>query len=332
MSHKKTIVIWGGWWDDSPPPKAPEMLNSNASVTAYFLGKELEYYFDVVRIHNFGRIDEAIKYRDAIAILSTYQMGFTKLKQKLPEKFRRVRRETTARFCSILDIVGFQRYEEDVIFTVIPKKRTPKNLLKWFRAGAYIFESGWCAAPEYCNPIPKKGRPFTIFLDHGHYAGSDFTHLFVNALNVLANDTGIPEIRVLYQSNRGVEQWSIGESWHFEKYKRISKVPWLEMVNYYRNTDIFCITHKETAGLSALEAAMSGATLCVPSAQAPFINTGLLNLGVDYIKVKCDVNDIASALKRCIRNGVDNYRNHQAASNLHWAAAARRIHTALASL
>ena len=331
MSGKATIVLWGGWWKDYPVPQGPHMVDSHASVNAYFLGRELERFFDVVRVPYFGRVDEALGHREAVAILSSYQAGFTQLRMRCPETFRRVRRRATAKLCSILDLVAFERYEEDVIFTVNPKKRTPIGLLKRLKSGARIVESGWCAAPEYCMPRRIEERPFTIFLDHGHYAGSDYTGLFVDALNLLAKSPDTPPFRVFYQGNRGVEEWRLGTAWHFEKYDRASKVPWLEMISRYRNTDLFCVTHPEAAGLAALEAAMSGATLCVPVLGRPFIDPGLLSQGVNHLKTRCRVDEVAARIRGIMESGVDNFSNHQAVSGLNWGVAAERIHRALSS-
>lgn len=327
---RKKVVLWGGNWNHDNDPLEFEKLDSHAAINAYFLGKALERYFQLERITGFYRIGDALQHRDAHAILSTFQAGFTVLDRKEANTFRNIHRVFRGRLCSITDFCSWGRAKEDILFTLAPKTWELKSFLRRLLAGSRIYEKGWCASPGYCKPMPRKNRLFTIFIDHGNYGANDHTHIYTEALSMLAHESSLPPLQVYYQGNRGVQQWRPGKTWHFEKYDRAAKVPWPEILDYYRKTDIFCVTHWEGGGQAALEAAMSGATLYVPALKSTFLRPEFLSQGVNHRTFACNASAVATAFRSDILKGINNEANHKVVAHLNWDVAASRIYHALA--
>jgi len=326
---KPKLVLWGGFWDERRKPLALNELNSHASVTCYFLTQALASRFEVVQISSFLDAERILKHSDAIAALSTFQAGFTRLGQERPDTLRAIRRGFAGRLCSIVDLVSFQSYAEDILFTVIPPRVTLKQRLKHLRSGATIHHMGWCADPAHCRPR-RKNKAFTLFLDHGHYAEDDFTHLFIDALNQLAKSKKRPRIRAFIQANQGIEEWPLGTPWHGERYRRASKVPWAKIQEYYGCCDLFCVTHRESAGLGVIEAAMSGAVIVIPKNPTPFISPDLIATGLPHVLTDCTANAIAGAISAALKNEIDRQSNHKRLAKSHgWSVAASNIARAL---
>ena len=275
---KPTIIIWGGFFAERNDPLQLQELNSHASVTCYFLSEALAELFDVVQISSFFQAEQILQHPDAVATISTFQAGFTRLGRDAPDSLRKVRNNFPGKLCSVLDLVSFQSYAEDILFTVRQPPGGLKNQLKRLRTGARSTLMGWCASANHCKPQARSG-PATVFLDHAHYSGEDHTALFVDALNLLSERSNIPPFRVLYQGNDGICDWPLSRPWHDQSYNCASKVPWIELIHHYAQSDLFCVTHRESAGLAPIEAAMSGAKVIVPTIDTPFIAAELLATG-----------------------------------------------------
>jgi glycosyltransferase involved in cell wall biosynthesis len=326
---KPKLIVWGGFWDERQNPLTLNNLNSHASVSCYFLSEALAEQFDVVQISSFHDAKRLLEHTDAIAALSTFQAGFTRLRQENPDEFDEIRRSFAGQFCSIVDLVSLQKYAEDILFTVIPPRPALKERLKRLASGAKVRHMGWCASPEYCRPSDKDG-PFTIFLDHGHYAEDDHTDIFIEAIGRLAANKKIPSMRVFVQTNRGVEEWQPGTPWHGERYQRASKVPWSELQGYYGQSDLFCVTHRESAGLGVIEAAMSGATIVIPEKPQPFISADLIATGLPHILMDCTPDAVEQVLLKALEKDVDRTARHDRLKKTHgWNIAATNIGAAL---
>ena len=326
---KPKLIVWGGFWEERRAPLALDEINSHASVSCYFLSHALETYFDVAQISSFLDAEHILDHPSAVAALSTFQAGFTRLGQERPKTFAAIKRGFGGPLASIIDIVSFQRYWEDILFTVIPPRTTLKDRIKQLRAGAAIHHIGWCADPAHCRPR-EKDDVFTVFLDHGHYAEDDYTHLFIAAMNTLAgNERNLP-VRVFIQGNQGIEEWPLGQPWHEERYQRASKVPWIVLQDHYGRSDLFCVTHRESAGLGVIEAAMSGATIVIPDISTPFISPDLIATGLPHLLANGNAGDIARVITIAIEAGVDRQANHARLAQSHsWHVAANNIARAL---
>ena len=326
---KPELVIWGGFWEPRERPLSLDKLNSHASVSCYFLSEALAAHFKVTQLSSFAAAADLMDHPEAVAALSTFQAGFSRLKKDEPETFAAVRRGFPGKLCSIVDLLSFGAYDEDVLFTVIPPGISLKNRLKRWRSGAEVHHMGWCAAPDHCRPR-KKDKVFTLFLDHGHYAEDDYTNLFIEALNRLSRDKKNPPMRVLVQGNEGVFEWLLGTPWHNERYHRAAKVPWPEMQAFYGRSNLFCVTHQESAGLGVIEAAMSGATVLVPGNPHPLISPELIATGLPHILADCTIEGLAAAISEAMAKGDQRADNHARLSRSHsWSIAAANIATAL---
>jgi hypothetical protein len=123
----------------------------------------------------------------------------------------------------------------------------------------------------------------------------------------------------------------ISKLWHNEQYVRANKIPWPEMMEAYRKTDLFCLTHIESAGLSSIEAAMCGARLLIPKLNGvSFINRALIHDRMDVLMPKCNVADVKKAISDSIKKGIDRKANHaQLSVKNNWSVAAKNIAKAL---
>tara|TARA_R110001583_G_scaffold10419_4_gene48100 strand:- start:54220 stop:55227 length:1008 start_codon:yes stop_codon:yes gene_type:complete len=323
--NKPQLIVWGGFWNNRTDPLRIEELNSHASVTCYFLSQALSEHFDVLQISGFDSVEAALDYPNAIGVLSCFQAGFTRLKERSPNVFSKLRTAFPGQLASVIDFVSFRRYVEDHFFTVLPPVASFKEKIKRFCSGARVHHMGWSAAPEYC--YPELGTTTTVFLDHGNYGGADFTSLYVGALRGLLLDPEVPKFKAFFQGNNGIEELELGSNWFNETYDRAAKVCWLDLLAIYRICAVFCITHRESAGLGAIEAAMCGSKLIVPSDGAPFINELLLREPLDYSLADCNETSLRTALKQAILD-VDErrvQRHRLLATSNSWAEAAKRI-------
>jgi len=326
---KPKLIVWGGFWEHRDHPLTLDELNSHASVSCYFLSEALAAQFEVIQISSFFDAERILDHPEAVAALSTFQAGFTRLGRERPDALNRIRRAFAGRLCSIVDLVSFQTYAEDMLFTVIPPRSTLKERLKRLRAGAAVRHMGWCADPVHCRPREKDGV-FTLFLDHGHYAENDYTGVFIDAINALISTRRYQKIRAFVQGNNGIEEWPLGKPWHGERYQRASKVPWTELQEHYGRSDLFCVTHRESAGLGVIEAAMAGAAILIPQNPSPFISPDLIATGLPHVLTGCTSSAIAEAIAAVIDRGVDRAANHARLAGSHgWRVAGGNIARAL---
>lgn len=322
---KPKIICWGGFFAEQDRPLKLSQLNSHASVTCHFLSRALENRFRVVQIPSYFRASEIAEHGDAIAAVSTFQAGFSRLKKDDPACFEEITRGFPGKLCSIVDLVSLGRYAEDILFTVLPPETGIKNLIKNTWSGAEVAHMGWCADVQRCRPLERKTGRFRVFLDHGHYAGEDYTGLLIEALNAIARE-GRHELEIFWQGNSGIEPWPVGKPWHGERFDRAAKVPWQDVQKWYATCDLFCVTHRESAGLGAIEAAMSGAMLLVPEIGGPLISPGLLTSDIPHRVVAGNIEDLRAAIDGIATAGVDRKANHARVAAQHgWHVAARRI-------
>lgn len=322
---KPKIIVWGGFLTERDTPLSLDELNSHASVTCYFLSAALREHFNVVQISSFLGAENILEHGDAVAVLSTFQAGFTRLFEKNSRLFNEIKQTFSGKLTSIVDFISFQHYAEDILFTVLPSNNSAKERIKRVRARAKIVHMGWCADPIHCSPGTKENE-FTIFLDHGNYAGEDYSGEILEACNRLAKEKDLKPFTILYQGNSGIEFFTPGDKWHGERYIRAQKTSWQEIQKNYSKIDVFCVTHRESAGLGVIEAAMSGAHILVPNIETPFIRTELLNSGVPHTIVECEADAIATALAQIMASGVDRKANHAQLTLTHgWDRAAINI-------
>ena len=300
-------------------------LNSHASVTCFFLTKALQSDFEVVQISGFHAIEDALQHQDAVAVLSTFQAGFTRLYEDDPVTFGRLKSAFGSRLMSLIDFVSLKRYQETQLFTVLPPRNNLKQILKHRFAAKHVNWMGWCASSEYCRPVATDR--FQVFVDHANYGGEDHSQTIFNALSHICNSGSVPELDMAVQTNNGIETWSSDRNFPDFDFQRTSKVSWLDMQAAYGRSSLFVVTHRESAGLAVIEAAMAGARIIVPKKNgSPFINDALLSTGIDYIIAECDEHSLATTIARELTSGVDRALNHKRLATTHdWTVGARRI-------
>ncbi|MBL7071874.1 MAG: glycosyltransferase [Candidatus Omnitrophica bacterium] len=333
---KRKLIIWGGWWDKERPLSLAT-INSHASVSAYFLTRHLSEFYDIISINNFYSAHRILDRKDAIAVLSTFQGGFTKMSEKGREsEYKKIRREFPGKLCSIIDDTYRLNYGEDILFTVKPRRAGVSSLVRKFIGKDIVVERcGWPAAPDICFPEHIAANEINIFVDHSWYGGKlDCSRIYFKAFKAARRLLPHLNFNIYRQNNDGIVKWDLAGELEESGYLRKSKVPYLDVIKIYRKCHIFCVTHPESAGLAAVEAAMCGARLYVPSfLSRPFISRDLLADGVEYSDVKMTAGSIISALRSDIGNGINRERARQVLTkNNTWKAAASRIHSVLKDL
>ena len=305
---KKKLIIWGGWWDRERALSLAT-INSHASVSAYFLAKYLSEFYDIVRINNFYSAGRILDDTDAFAVLSTFQSGFTRMLEKGREDdYRKIRKAFAGKLCSIVDAAYLLNYNEDVLFTVRPRLGRAKSAMRNLLGNDIVIRRfGWPADPEVCFPEHVPDDEINVFVDHSWYGGSmDCSHVYFEAFKHIMRRYPRLHFNFYRQNNDGIVKWDIGGLFKEPKYIRASKVPYLDIIKVYRRCHIFCVTHPESAGLAAIEAAMCGAKLYVPSFfTRSFISRDLLADGVRYAAVKIAKGSVIRALCDDIEKGFD---------------------------
>ena len=170
-----------------------------------------------------------------------------------------------------------------------------------------MWRCGWPAEPELCFPEPVPENEINIFVDHGLYKkGIDCSRIYFDAFKETAQLYPNLSFNVYRQNNDGIVKWNLNGDYDETRFVRSSKVPYLEMLKYYRRSHIFCATHPESAGLAAIEAAMCGAKLYVPSSYfQSYISRDLLKDGVVFKSFNCLKKNIVEALQSDIICGFD---------------------------
>lgn len=305
---KQKLVIWGGWWDKNTPVSL-DNINSHASVSAYFLTKYLSEFYDILNIYDFYSAERILDEKEAIAAISTFQHGFTKLVEKgRKEEFERIRRNFKGKLCSLTDCVypqKYMKYKEDILFTARPPK---DDIFRRILDKRTIVERyGWPAEAELCFPEPVPEKEINIFVDHGLYKkGIDSSRVYFNAFKEIAPLYPGLSFNIYRQNNDGIVKWDLNGDFNETRFVRSSKVPYLDILKYYRKCHVFCATHPESAGLAAIEAAMCGARLYVPfSYFRSYISKDLLKGGLAFKSFNCSKRNIVRALQDDVACGFD---------------------------
>ncbi len=252
----------------------------------------------------------------------------------MPEKgkedeYRKIRTGFGGRLCSIVDDAYRLKYNEDILFTVKPPRRRVRSLFRNLAGRDVRIERfGWPADPEVCFPDRVPGNEINIFVDHSWYGGKmDCSQMYFGAFKEVIGRYPKSSFNVYRQNNNGIEKWDFSGGLKEAKYRRDAKVPYIDIIKAYRRCHIFCVTHPESAGLAAVEAAMCGAKLYVPSFFIrSFISRDLLGDGVEYSNVSMTKESIIRALSADIERGLDRERVRQRLMrNNTWKGAALNI-------
>lgn len=333
---KKTIIIWGG----NNKELTLETLDSHASVNAFFLSKYLREYFDIINITNIDNAEEILEYKNIHAILSTSQYGFTNriIKKGKIELYEKIKSSINGYLCSIADNNNIGIYYEDILFCVRPinKLYSIKNKKLSINRSLKEIRTGWCAEPEiFCpNLVPEK--TFNVFIDHSPYSAKSINVVkkFYKALKKIHLENKDIILNVYHQNNNGIEKWDFDRNTSFmPTYNREIKVPYLELIKVYKTIHFFCFTHKESAGLSGIEAAMAGAKLYVPRDYLwrTFIKKDLLDPNIEYKILAPFSHVFYRQFKKDIKRGIKKVMNHYRLKETDhtWEKAAKIIYNSI---
>jgi hypothetical protein len=318
---KKRIIIWGG---NFTPPLKLENIDSHASINAYFLTQHLQHYFEVINITNIDMPEEILKYDNIHAIISTAQLGFTNriINKGKISLYNKIVRHTNAKLCSITDDLNVGKYYEDILFCIRPINNTNIDVIRKKSNNKYleIVNIGWCASPDVFYSEDTKINEINIFIDHAPYNKNalNLVSSYFNALKIITNKFPEKIISVYHQNDEGIVKWDFKGNQNVSRvYNREKKTPYLTIADIYRKIHIFCVTHKESAGLSSIEAAMCGAKLYIPKDLfgRSFIHNDLVDKSIEHKFLSFKGLSVKKQLILDINNGINKAKNRNQVLN-----------------
>ncbi|MGR8932918.1 MAG: hypothetical protein ACU837_00840 [Gammaproteobacteria bacterium] len=337
---KERIIVWGG----NGKALAENTLDSHASVNAYFLSKYLRDYYEVCNVTDIDAPEDILRHDNVSHVISTAQFGFTKRvigKGKLA-LYREIRNRIPGKLCSIADNNDIRECYEDILFTVRKPGRTDNVTLdpqRGEKKPLRVYRTGWCAEPDFFAPEKKSQNEFNVFVDHAcyvHRLNNISMVPFYHKIFAELQTENRRNINVYHQNNDGLIRWrfSLEEAKNAGAiYDRKAKVSYTEIAALFKKIDVFCSTHKESAGLSAIEAAMAGAKLYIP--QDIFFQSFIKKDLLDDLPAKQIFYPFAGIFGRLIKKdieaGIDRAENHSRLSRSEhtWQKAVQQILTAL---
>ncbi len=182
---------------------------------------------------------------------------------------------------------------------------------------------GWAGDPEMLFPQQSKDE-LTILIDHPDYVrgrGGDITgYVLSSVADFIVSGVWRKRFRSIV-SYRIADGGLVPAGAPLQPFTR-SHMPYAKMCESYCRAHIFMVTHPESVGLAALEAAMAGA---LPVVMRGFINEMLLATVMHHSYHS--VIDWAAILGK-----IDPAQSHKAAAPNSWSAVAERIIRCLKTL
>ena len=109
---------------------------------------------------------------------------------------------------------------------------------------------------EHLYPAKKKSEILNVYVDHFKYQTKKERQISINAINKIFIDiknSNIP-LNVFYHTSNGIEINRMDAEIPEENISQCAKfIPFKEITKFYRKTDIFFPTHRETQGMLAQE-------------------------------------------------------------------------------
>jgi hypothetical protein len=138
----------------------------------------------------------------------------------------------------------------------------------WIRYANNYHYIGWAADPELLYP-EQKPHELRILLDHPYYKNGqpDITEAVTVDTTMFAHtgawqSYGYKSVKVRRLVNGGAEDVTIDDP-PLKMFDR-RHVPFPDIAQEYRRTHVYCVTHKESVGLTCLELGMCGAFVAAP--------------------------------------------------------------------
>ena len=160
-------------------------------------------------------------------------------------------------YCSKLIDMGdnaldSRRNYEDAYIYFIPSKKKLYN--HYYYLPKFVFE-------ELLYPSKEKREVLNVFVDHFKCQQPSERNISINAINKIFDDiknSNIP-LNVFYHTSKGIELNRLSPEFPEENKSQCAKfIPFKEISRFYRKTDIFFPTHRETQGMLAQEIGACG--------------------------------------------------------------------------
>ena len=151
-------------------------------------------------------------------------------------------------------------------------RKNYEHLYFYFVPSKNKLHSHYVYLPKFINAdnlFPEKynDNKLTLYVDHFKYQNEEERDSSINAINKIffsIKKSKIP-LRVFYHTSKGIELNRLTPEITETKSQIAKYLPFHEIAKYYRKTDIFLPTHRETQGMVAQEiAACGGVTVLQP--------------------------------------------------------------------
>ena len=201
---------------------------------------------------------------------------------------------------------------EDLYFYFLPSKN--KLYDHYVYLPKYII-------PEKLYPEKFNDDKLTIYVDHFKYQNEDEREMSIKAINkvfYLIRNSNIP-LRVFYHTSKGIELNRLTPEITKTNVQIAKYLTFDEIAKYYRKTDIFFPTHRETQGMVAQEIAACGGITILQEWMYPKNTLSQFahilykeNDDIDFLSIKNNIKNITheeirnNTLRKC---NFENFRN-----------------------
>ena len=168
---------------------------------------------------------------------------------------RNLDKEKILPFCSKLIDMGDSAMDprknfEDAYFYFIPSKKKLFNHYHYLPK--FLME-------KYLYPAPKKNNKLNLYIDHFH--SSHDRNTSIRSIKKIFNELSLSEVplNIFYHTSKGIELNRSSPEIPKENVDQCAAfIPFEEITKYYRQTDVFFPTHRESQGMLAQEIAACG--------------------------------------------------------------------------
>jgi len=189
---------------------------------------------------------------------------------------------------------------EDLYFYFLPSKNKLHD--------HYEYLPKYIIADEL-YPEKYNDDKLTIYIDHFKYQNEDEREVSIKSINKIFDSihkSNIP-LRIFYHTSKGIELNRLTPEITKTNVQIAKFLPFNEIVKYYRKTDIFFPTHRETQGMVAQEIAACGG---ITMLQAWMYPTNTLSQFAHILYKEEDYIDFLSIKENIKKITHEKIRNH----------------------
>lgn len=154
---------------------------------------------------------------------------------------------------------------------------------------------------EYLYIEPRKDEKLNIFVDHFGCSNPSLRKESIEAINKIFTDIRDADtpMNIFYHTSKGIEINRLSpEIPKIGKSQCASYIPFEEIAKYYRKTDVFFPTHRESQGMVAQEIAACGGITVLQDWMYPKISHDQFSAMLYNQDQKIDFNFIKETLKK----------------------------------